>query len=112
MTRQPSTQAKFRRAVYEANKQHDDTGRIFLVCYLCNGKIDPATTAWEADHVTPHYFGGQIGMPVCKCCHKQKTATQDVPAIAKSKRVRDKHFGIKRKHGWPKRYFAKRELAE
>jgi hypothetical protein len=112
MPREPQGQAKFRREVFQAHKQHDDTNRIFLVCYLCNSKIDPATTAWEAEHVIPRYFGGQIGMPVCICCHKQKTATEDIPAISKSKRVSDKHFGIRRKQGWPKRYFAKREAAE
>lgn len=107
--RNATQQAKFRREVFQANKQHDDTNRIFLVCYRCNSKIDPATESWDADHVIPHHFGGSVGMPICKFCHKLKTAKEDVPAISKSKRVSDKHFGIKRKHGWPQRKFAKRE---
>lgn len=107
--RNATTQAKFRREVFAANKQHDETGRIFLVCYLCNHRIDPATTAWDADHVTPDYFGGQKGMPICKPCHKEKTAKEDVPAIAKSKRTYDKHYGIKRRGStWPQRKFSRR----
>ena len=111
MPREPQGQAKFRREVFQANKQHDDTGRIFLVCYICNCKIDPATEAWDADHVTPRFFGGQKGMPVCKSCHKEKTDKEDIPAIARAKRLSDKHFGIKRKQGWPQRKFARREEA-
>lgn len=112
MPRESQQQAKFRRDVFSANKQHDETGRIFLVCYVCNCRIDPACQAWDADHVTPHFFGGQIGMPICKHCHKAKTA-DDVTTIAKSKRTYDKHYGIKRKGtGWPSRKFSKREPVE
>jgi len=111
MPREHQGQAKFRREVFQANKQHDDTNRIFLVCYLCNCRIDPATEKWDADHVTPRFFGGQNGMPVCKSCHKEKTDKEDIPAIARAKRLSDKHFGIKRKQGWPQRKFARREEA-
>ncbi len=34
-------------------------------------------------------------MAVCPSCHRHKTRTFDVPAQAKSKRVRDKHLGIR-----------------
>lgn len=110
--RDTSQQAKFRREVFNEHKQHDETGRIFLICHSCGSRIDPATTAWDADHVIPHVFGGKEGKPICKACHKHKTATQDVPAIAKSKRSFDKHYGIKRKRGWPKRKFARPEPVE
>lgn len=103
MTRSASQQAKFRRTVFHAHKRHDENERIFLVCYVCNCKIDPASEFWDADHVIPHYFGGSEGMPICKSCHREKTAKEDVPAIAKSKRVSDKHFGIRRSMKWPKR---------
>ena len=33
---------------------------------------------------------------VCKTCHKHKTRTFDVPTQAKSKRVKDRHLGIKK----------------
>jgi hypothetical protein len=110
--RSSGEQAKFRRDVFTANKQHDVTGRIFLICYVCNCRIDPASEFWDADHVIARHFGGTEGKPICKACHKHKTATQDVPAIAKSKRTSDKHFGIRRKKPWPKRKFAKPEPVE
>jgi hypothetical protein len=41
---------------------------------------------------------------VCRDCHKHKSATHDVPRIAKMKRQRDKHLGItKEKRKWPSR---------
>lgn len=100
--RSPAAQAKFRREVFHAHKQHDETGRIFLVCYKCGCRIDPACEFWDAEHVIADYFGGTEGKPICKPCHKIKTATQDVPAIAKSKSKSDKFYGI-RKSSWPKR---------
>ena len=32
---------------------------------------------------------------LCIACHRDKTTKRDVPAIAKAKRVSDKHLGIK-----------------
>ncbi|MBS0251220.1 MAG: HNH endonuclease [Proteobacteria bacterium] len=98
MTRSSAEQAKFRKAVFHAHKQHDENGRVYLVCGRCGSKIDPVY-GWEADHTIPREFGGTEGQPLCKPCHKRKTATKDIPAIAKSKRASDKHYGIKRK-GW------------
>ena len=104
MTRSPSEQAKFRRQVFADHKQHIN-GRLILVCYVCGFHIDPARESWDADHVIPHAFDGKDGMPICKLCHKAKTA-DDVTKIAKSKRAHDNHFGIRRKgQGWPKRPF-------
>ena len=107
--RSPPEQAKFRRAVFAARKQHDETGRLFLVCYVCQYRIDPAVEFWDADHVIPLAFGGTEGKPICKSCHKAKTA-KDVPAIAKSKRVSDKHYGIRRSRAWPKRTFRRENV--
>lgn len=105
-------QYKFRKSVFDTNKQHDSCGHVYLVCYRCGYHINPAHEKWDADHVIPHAFGGKEGMPICKACHKEKTAKEDVPAIAKAKRVSDKHLGIRTKRGWPKRPFPKREAAE
>jgi 5-methylcytosine-specific restriction endonuclease McrA len=106
MTRSASEQYKFRKAVFKANIQTVD-GTPVLVCYICGYHIKPGRgEAWEADHVIALALGGVEGRPCCKACHKHKTATQDVPAIAKSKRSSDRHYGIKRKGGgWPKRTF-------
>lgn len=113
MNRSSANQAKFRREVFAEHKRHDETGRLYLICYICNYRIDPASEFWDADHVIPHAFDGKEGKPICKACHKAKTATQDIPAIAKSKRVSDKYFGIRRKgFNWPKRTFRKVEKVE
>jgi hypothetical protein len=109
--RSSSEQAKFRREVFHAHKKNDGTGRLYLVCCFCNGKIDPATEGWEAAHTVADYFGGKEGKPAHIKCHRHETSTKDVPAIAKSKRVSEKHYGIKRKKPWPKRTF-NRERAE
>ena len=97
MTRPSSS--KSRRECFDANSKSDETGRVYLVCHLCGTLIDPAKEAWEAEHVIPHAFGGTCLMPAHEKCHRVKTSTQDIPAIAKSKRLSDKHYGIKQR-GW------------
>jgi 5-methylcytosine-specific restriction protein A len=99
MTDKRPSSAKARRECFEEHKQRDETGRIYLICHICSGRLDPAREQWEAEHVLPHAFGGKDLRPAHYRCHKHKTATVDVPAIAKSKRVADKYFGI-RKRGW------------
>lgn len=39
----------------------------------------------------------------CRLCHRHKTSTYDVPMQAKSKRVSDRHRGIKRPSRWSTR---------
>ncbi|MGL4810641.1 MAG: hypothetical protein ACRCXM_02600 [Beijerinckiaceae bacterium] len=100
--RSSAEQAKARRACFQDHHQHDDRG-CFMTCHICKGRINVAVEGWEAEHVIPHGFGGTEVLPAHVGCHRQKTSTQDVPAIAKSKRVSDKHVGIKRK-GWGGKY--------
>jgi hypothetical protein len=92
-------QAKARRACFETNRKADADGELYLDCYICGLPIYPAREAWEADHPIAHALGGTELRPAHVKCHRVKTTTQDVPAIAKSKRVFDKHYGIKKK-GW------------
>lgn len=96
MTDKRPSSAKVRRECFEANRLTDDTGRIYLKCHICNGRIDPVREPWEAEHTTPHAFGGTELKPAHVKCHKVKTA-DDVGKIAKSKRVANKHFGTKTK---------------
>ena len=84
-----------RRACFDARKIMGDGGKIYLQCHVCKMCIHPAREAWEADHVTPHALGGTFVLPICIPCHKKKTK-KDVTAIAKTKRVSDRHYGIKR----------------
>ncbi len=52
------------------------------------------------DHRIPDAMGGEPILSncdvLCTACHGAKTQRQDVPAIAKVKRVRAKHIGAKK----------------
>lgn len=55
---------------------------------------------YHYDHDIPDALGGEPVLEncvvLCIACHKDKTATKDVPAIAKTKRIQDRQKGIKR----------------
>ena len=52
------------------------------------------------DHINPSEFSGDNSLENCQClcvgCHGAKTAKQDVPAIAKSNRIRSTAAGIRK----------------
>lgn len=97
MAARPSS-TKVRRECFDANKRVDETGRIYLVCHICGGMIDPIRDRWEAEHPTPHANGGVKTLPAHEACHDEKTP-RDISEIAKGKRVADRHFGIRRSSG-------------
>jgi 5-methylcytosine-specific restriction endonuclease McrA len=55
---------------------------------------------YHYDHVIPDGLGGEPTLDncavLCLPCHKIKTTTKDVPAIAKTKRIQDRQKGIKK----------------
>jgi 5-methylcytosine-specific restriction endonuclease McrA len=55
---------------------------------------------YHYDHVIPDGLGGDPTLEncavLCTACHKDKTTTKDVPAIAKTKRIQDRQKGIKK----------------
>lgn len=57
------------------------------------------------DHIIPDAIGGPNDVAncavLCVPCHDAKTRKIDVPIIAKSKRVRDKHLGIRKRSRFP-----------
>ena len=60
------------------------------------------------DHATPDAMGGEPTLEncavLCKNCHSTKTASVDIPRIAKSKRVLDRRIGARGAgRGFPKR---------
>lgn len=55
---------------------------------------------YHYDHDIPDGLGGEPILEncvvLCIACHKDKTSTRDVPAIAKTKRIQDWQKGIKK----------------
>lgn len=94
MRREFST--KVRDQAYERSK-----GR----CEKCGAEF--AGRRCEYDHRIPCALGGEPTLENCDCvcpvCHRQKTSTQDIPAISKCKRIIAKTANIKPRRQWPKR---------
>lgn len=67
-------------------------------CEECGGLLVPGKFAY--DHRNPSEFSGDNTLENCQClcvgCHGAKTALKDVPAIAKSNRIRLTAAGIRR----------------
>ena len=96
--------------MYEISENHTKRKRflskfrlnLFLernsTCQACQSKIHPGQK-WEIDHIIPLAIGGdnspQNLQVLCKICHRFKTNTQDLSAIAKIKRIKIKHLGAK-----------------
>ena len=98
MSKRPSS-TKLRREVFETHKWTDPvSGRIMMTCYICGFPLDPVRERWHAEHPTPHANGGTEVLPAHEDCHRPKTA-RDIKNIAKGRRTRDRHFGIKRSSG-------------
>jgi len=67
-------------------------------CASCSQKID-AGKAWDIDHILPLALGG-MNEPnnlqiLCKPCHQAKTTKDDIPRIAKTKRLKARHLGAR-----------------
>jgi 5-methylcytosine-specific restriction enzyme A len=79
-----------------------DRARIFAaaggVCHICGGLIQ-AGEAWEVSHPIPIALGGDDDdtnrRPAHKKCHRALTAQEDIPRIAKAKRVEARHLGAR-----------------
>ncbi len=68
-------------------------------CESCSAPLFP--TKFEYDHRLADTFGGEPTLENCEVlctnCHDAKTYRSDIPAVAKSNRVRAKHIGAKAK---------------
>lgn len=64
-------------------------------CHLCNGTIQIGQD-WDVSHEIPLELGGADDdtnrRAAHRKCHRAHTATVDIPAIARAKRVRAKHY--------------------
>ena len=75
---------------------------------LCEGLLSNGSRCnanlWQKlrhfDHIIPAAIGGDNSLQNCAVlcipCHAEKTAKRDIPIIAKSKRIADRHNGIKK----------------
>lgn len=82
-------------------------------CHRCPGLVpcgQPLAFPTYYEHVIQCEVGGDGSLDNCavlnRTCWKAKTATQDLPVIAKCRRVSDRHRGIasrpRRRMGWRK----------
>ena len=95
MTARRPSSTKTRRECFDAYKYTDEAGKVWLDCHICSGRIDPTRDQWEAEHTSPHAFGGTDVRPAHYGCHKKKSKS-DIQKIAKGKRIRDRQHGVKR----------------
>ena len=67
-------------------------------CQRCGWRLSPGTR-WDVDHVIPLALGGRDEIDnlqvLCVPCHSGKTRERDVPAIAKTARIRARHLGAR-----------------
>ena len=72
-------------------------------CENCTAFLMPGRFAY--DHVLPDGLGGEPVLEncavLCSACHGSKTASGDVPRIAKMKRQRVSHIGAKARTSRP-----------
>ena len=77
-------------------------------CEECGVSIRPGNGP-QYDHIIPDALGGEATLDncavLCRSCHGAKTAKQDVPQIAKAKRVAAKHIGARVRSKMPYRRF-------
>lgn len=70
------------------------------VCILCKLKIDGVREAWTVEHIIALGLGGADEDSNCgpahETCRRRKDKV-DVPAIAKAKRNKQRHLGIKKR---------------
>lgn len=69
------------------------------ICHLCEGKITVGE-AWDISHeIALELGGGDEGSNLRvahRKCHRCHTSENDAPTIAKVKRIRKRHLGIKK----------------
>lgn len=75
------------------------------ICILCREKIDGVREKWIIEHPIALGLGGsdddaELG-PAHECCRRIKDKG-DVKAIAKAKRIKARHLGIKPHSSFPK----------
>ncbi|MCL2452073.1 MAG: HNH endonuclease [Alphaproteobacteria bacterium] len=72
-------------------------------CESCGARL--TIGHFEFHHTVPCALGGESTLENCLCvcipCHRETTAKEDIPRIAKAKRVSDRHLGIRKPSRFP-----------
>ena len=83
-------------------------------CECCTAPLRPGKTHY--DHVIPDAMGGSPTIEncavLCTACHGAKTTRQDVPSIARAKRLQAKHIGAKGPSKWRQSKFKRKVSGE
>jgi hypothetical protein len=104
--------SKARRICVDTHAWINPLGRKCLTCHVCGCVIDLVATKpehWRADHIERHAEGGRETAenlwPICIDCDSgtDGKAADDTRAVAKGKRMADRHDGVKIKKPFPKR---------
>lgn len=110
MTRHEFSKTTKREALKRSQGLCEATGTVYGLeaGQRCNA---PLSYGVEFDHypvqaTEPGSDGIENCVAACRTCHGIKTRTFDIPTQAKSKRVRDKHLGIRPPSKWPSRPFS------
>ncbi len=76
-------------------------------CVLCKRKIDGVREEWIVEHIRALGLGGTDTDDNCgpahEDCRRQKDKV-DVASIAKAKRMKARHIGIKKRSGFQTKY--------
>ena len=96
MTKRKSLSTKTRVGIFQ---RHNG------ICDICHGKITVGDL-WDVSHRIPLELGGADDetnwFPAHRKCHKETTYKEDIPKIAKAKRLEAKNTGAFRKRSnWP-----------
>ena len=82
-----------------AKMRADIFGRHNGVCHICELKV-LAGQDWDVSHEIPLEMGGKDDdtnwYVAHRKCHREHTAKTDMPRIAKTKRMHQKHIGAKK----------------
>lgn len=74
------------------------------ICILCEQRIRAGDT-WTVEHIRALALGGEDADSNCGPAHEQCRRIKDkadVASIAKAKRMKARHFGIKKPSAWRK----------
>jgi len=71
-------------------------------CEKCGAKLRPGQFDFDHDLETVEGGGNSFEncRAICKSCHKVKTKTR-APVLAKSRRIEEKHLGLRKPKGQP-----------